>query len=462
MAENTYQRTMREYTEDTSIPDTEVDKFWTLYPNEQREVLANYLLNVKKGQLKDAGQVEQLDADVSDLMDESELLRSNKVRNRIQAFKDKTGKSQLSDVEFENFMNNPESDNYPDEKKSWFSDTLETKNGKETYTNRLHNMNRYDNSSYDDKEVKSTPQRTVGNPQAWQNAGEKVGRFLGLPYAGTEAEAAAEGISNPYEQHPFRSLGKDVASTIPFLLSPVKAVSVPVKIAKGAGLGAGFGTKDATLGTEAEDEQHNPYLYSDKIKQIAEAAGLGIIFSSGADGIKSGIRGAKNFLFKSPELKGDADRALNEAINHTSAATKARYEKYATKYANDPEYISAPDKKAFLDKKINEDSMAWARTSDARDYGRELDDQARQARKNNNFIDNPFLEEHFEIPNDPKEILIYNYKKNAPYYLTAENQDAALNIGKKVLKKSADKILPGASKVPYYLSKDNDDDELTK
>ena len=184
------------------------------------------------------------------------------------------------------------------------------------------------------------------------------------------------------------SEGKDVASTIPFLLSPVKAVSVPVKIAKGAGLGAGFGTKDATLGTEAEDEQHNPYLYSDKIKQIAEDAGLGIIFSSGVNGIKSGIRGAKNFLFKSPELKGDADRALNAAINHTSAATKDRYEKYATKYANDPEYISAPDKKAFLDKKINEDSMAWARTSDARDYGRELDDQARQARKNNNFNNN--------------------------------------------------------------------------
>lgn len=460
MAENTYQRTMRVYTEDTSIPDAEVDKFWTLYPNEQREVLANYLLNVKKGQLKDAGQVEQLDADVSDLMDESELLRSNKARNRIQAFKDKTGKSQLSDVEFENFMNNPESDNYPDEKKSWLSDTLETKNGKETYANRLHNMNRYDNSSYDDKEVKSTPQRTVGNPQAWQNAGEKVGRVLGLPYAGTEAEAAAEGISNPYEQHPFRSLGKDVASTIPFLLSPVKAVSVPVKIAKGAGLGAGFGTKDATLGTEAEDEQHNPYLYSDKIKQIAKDVGLGVLFSSGADGIKSGIRGAKNFLFKSPELKGDADRALNAAINHTSAATKDRYEKYATKYANNPEYISAPDKKAFLDKKINEDMEATARTFDARDYGRELDDQAR---KNNNFIDDiPFLQEHFEIPNDLKKFPIYNYKKNAPYYLTAENQDAALNIGKKVLKKSADKILPGASKVPYYLSKDNDDDELTK
>ena len=51
MAENTYQRTLREYTEDTSIPDAEVDNFWTLYPNEQREVLANYLLNVEKGHL---------------------------------------------------------------------------------------------------------------------------------------------------------------------------------------------------------------------------------------------------------------------------------------------------------------------------------------------------------------------------------------------------------------------------
>ena len=459
MAENTYQRTMREYTEDTSIPDAEIDKFWTLYPNEQREVLANYLLNVRKSQLKDAGQVAQLDADVSDLMDESKLLRSNKVRNRIQAFKDKTGKSQLSDVEFENFMNNDESDNYPDEKKSWFNDTLETKNGKETYANRLHNMNRYDNSSYDDKEVKSTFER-MENPQVWQNGTEKVGRFLGLPYAGTKAEAAAEGIPNPYEQHPLRSLGKDAASTIPFLLSPVKAVSVPVKIAKGAGLGAGFGTKDATLGTEAEDEQHNPYLYSDKIKQIAEGAMLGSLFSSGPDVIKSGIRGAKNFLFKSPELKGDADRALNAAINHASPATKDRYEKYATKYANNPEYISAPDKKVFLDEKIKEDMEATGRTIDARNYGRELDNQAR---KNNfTFDEIPFLKQHFEIPDDPKKFLIYNYKKNAPYYLTAENQDAALNIGKKVLRKSADKILPGASKVPYYLSKDNDDDELTK
>lgn len=427
----------------TKLSDKDFEAFNKKYPNEQREILANYL-NSQKANFTDPGQLKSIDEDVQTLMNESKDLRQNKVKNRIQQFKDAYGYPNMNDVEFENFMNSSTSDKDPELKQKWFNDTLETNKGKETFANRIHTMNLHENSQYDRK----TPsQGVLDNIDAntVENFGQKVGGFLGVPVATTYDDASKEGINNPYEQNPFLSLGKDVVNTGLLVATPVvKGAKIAKGLIKGAGLGGAAAGENVSLGTEAEDSEHNPYLYSDKLKDIGIGSVLGSVMglvSNLGGKIKEVPEKIKEFVNEPRALtwQGKIDQDVNNNVHNWSVNFADNLEKSANSYANDPVFLDAnwQNKEDMIYKR------AWEMSKAAKNA--ELAAQTGAQMKKEFASRNPFF---------PERTPVYSrIEHNVPYYIAGTNEDLATEVIPEIGKKMGKKIIPGAEKIPYYLQK---------
>jgi len=458
------------YKRDTNSGYSVGGKYDDLLPNEQRKILADYLKGLSQKQTE-AGKRESMSDDADTLMAESKDLRQNKVKNRMQQFKDAYGKPDLNDFEFEQFMNSDEAKQDPDLQHEWFNDTLETRTGKDTYANRLHNMNLHENSLYNRTTTVEGLNRF--SLQGAENLGEKLGGTLGIPYAATEDDAAKEGIDNPYEQSPFLSLGKDLVNTALLVGAPeIRGLKWLQGLRKGAAVGAGAGAENSLLGTEAEDYEHNPYLYTDKAKDLAVSAVGGGLLGL-ASNVAGDIKAIPSKLKKAIPAFLDKDRYLSlpkipSALetskvgkpvtkwNDRQSAIRSRddYKSAndiipdeipgaANELANDPEFLNAKTDKDQMD-------MIYRKATENADKT--------YNRKRAVYLGS-VAQKNYQgtFPVFPKEGPIIKVASrvshNVPYYIAGNNPDFSEGVATEVIPKLIKKSIPGAEKVPYYLQK---------